>query len=58
MDEIERPRVGFAWVDGEFWERWVKTTFGIDVKEGERVVINDEDVSHHYSPNKTILILI
>lgn len=45
MDEIERPRVGFAWVDGVFWERWVKTTYGIDVKEGERVIINDEDVS-------------
>jgi protein disulfide-isomerase len=43
MDDIERPRVGFAWVDGVFWERWVKTTYGIDVKEGERVIINDED---------------
>jgi len=43
MDEIERPRVGFAWVDGVFWERWVKTTYGVDVKEGERVIINDED---------------
>ena len=46
MDDIERPRVGFAWVDGVFWERWVKTTYGVDVKEGERVIINDEDVSN------------
>jgi protein disulfide-isomerase len=45
MDEIERKQVSFAWVDGVFWERWVRTTYGIDVKEGERVVINDEDVS-------------
>lgn len=45
MDEIERKQVGFAWVDGVFWERWIRTTFGIDVKNGERVVINDEDVS-------------
>lgn len=45
MDEIERKDVGFAWVDGVFWERWIRTTYGIDVKDGERVVINDEDVS-------------
>ncbi|KAH7379639.1 thioredoxin-like protein [Pyrenochaeta sp. MPI-SDFR-AT-0127] len=43
MDEIERTQVGFAWVDGVFWERWIKTTYGVDVKEGERVIINDED---------------
>jgi protein disulfide-isomerase len=45
MDEIERTQVGFAWVDGVFWERWIRTTYGIDVKDGEAVVINDEDVS-------------
>ena len=43
--EEDRKHVGFAWVDGIFWERWIRTTYGIDVKEGERVVINDEDVS-------------
>jgi len=46
MNEIERKEVSFAWVDGVFWERWLKTTFGISVKEGEKVIINDEDVSH------------
>jgi protein disulfide-isomerase len=45
MSERKRKQVGFAWVDGVFWERWLRTTFGIDVKDGERVVINDEDVS-------------
>ena len=45
MDRSDRKEVGFAWVDGVFWERWVRTTFGIDVREGEKVVINDEDVS-------------
>ena len=45
MDEIKRKDVGFAWVDGVFWERWIRTTYGIDVKDGEKVVINDEDVS-------------
>ncbi|KAF2662661.1 hypothetical protein K491DRAFT_673153 [Lophiostoma macrostomum CBS 122681] len=43
MDDIERKNVGFAWVDGVFWERWIRTTYGIDVKDGEKVVINDED---------------
>lgn len=45
MDDIERKEVGFAWVDGMFWERWIRTTYGISVKDGEKVIINDEDVS-------------
>jgi protein disulfide-isomerase len=45
MNELERKQVAFAWVDGVFWERWIRTTYGINVKDGERVVINDEDVS-------------
>jgi protein disulfide-isomerase len=45
MDEIEKKQVRFAWVDGVFWERWIRTTYGINVHEGERVIINDEDVS-------------
>ncbi|CZT19662.1 related to disulfide isomerase [Ramularia collo-cygni] len=47
MDDIERREVGFAWVDGVFWERWVKTTFGISVLDGEKVVVNDER-NHRY----------
>lgn len=46
MDEIKRKQVSFAWVDGVFWERWIRATFGIDVKEeGEKVIIYDMDVS-------------
>lgn len=45
MDKTEKREVTFAWCDGVFWQRWVRTTYGIDVKEGERVIINDEDVS-------------
>lgn len=41
-----RKGVHFAFVDGVFWERWIRSTYGIDVSKGERVVINDEDVSH------------
>lgn len=51
MDSIERKEVGFAWVDGVFWQRWVKTTYGIDVKDdGERVIVNDEEVSTSLQP--------
>ena len=44
-DDIDRKEVGFAWVDGVFWERWIRTTYGFTVRDGERVVVNDEDVS-------------
>lgn len=44
--ESRRPKeVGFAWIDGTFWQRWLKTTYGIDVKNGEQIVINDQEVS-------------
>lgn len=52
MNSSDRKEVGFAWVDGVFWQRWIRTTYGIDVKDGERVIINDEDVSYllgHFS---------
>jgi protein disulfide-isomerase len=45
MDKSDRKEVAFAWVDGVFWERWIRTTYGIDIKDGEKVIINDEDVS-------------
>lgn len=44
--ESRRPKeVGFAWIDGVFWQRWVKTTYGIDVVNGQQAIINDQDVS-------------
>ena len=45
--EDDKKQVGFAWVDGVFWERWIRTTYGIDVNDGEKVIINDEDVSSY-----------
>ena len=51
MDKSEQKEVGFAWVDGVFWERWIRTTYGIEVaKDGEKVIINDEDVSFMSPP--------
>ncbi|KAI0521318.1 thioredoxin-like protein [Xylaria bambusicola] len=43
MDWSDRKEVAFAWVDGTFWQRWIRTTYGIDSKDGDRVIINDED---------------
>ena len=43
--DVKQKQVGFAWVDGTFWERWIRTTFGISSKDGERVIIYDIDVS-------------
>ncbi|CRK37600.1 hypothetical protein BN1708_020298, partial [Verticillium longisporum] len=44
MSKSPRKEVAFAWIDGVFWQRWLKTTYGIDVSTGgNRVIINDED---------------
>ena len=57
MDKSEQKEVGFAWVDGVFWERWIRTTYGIEVsKDGEKVIINDEDVSSHPNLSKRPLL--
>lgn len=44
--EDDKKQIGFAWVDGVFWERWLRSTYGIDISNthSERVIINDEDV--------------
>lgn len=54
MATSDRKEVGFAWIDGVFWERWIKTTYGISVQDGERVIINDEDVSFRLCPQKLV----
>lgn len=53
MDAIERKEVGFAWVDGVFWERWIRTTFGVSVADGEKVVVNDEDNKRYWDVTMT-----
>jgi len=58
MDKSDQKEVGFAWVDGVFWERWIRSTYGIDVKtDGEKVIINDEDVRTSPFPLFTLPIL-
>ncbi|KAF3906701.1 hypothetical protein ABW20_dc0110560 [Dactylellina cionopaga] len=48
----KRREIGFAWVDGIFWERWVKQTYNIDVTEmGNRVIVNEEDKKRFWDVN-------
>lgn len=44
MDKFRHKEVGFAWIDGVFWQRWIRTTYGVDVKDGERIIIIDQSV--------------
>jgi protein disulfide-isomerase len=46
--EDDKKAVAFAWVDGDFWERWIRTTYGIDIETSDRVIVNDEDVSFKF----------
>jgi protein disulfide-isomerase len=49
-EEDFRKPVTFAWVDGVFWERWLRTTYGVDLSNGDQVIINDEEVC--YKPSR------
>ncbi|KAL1957325.1 hypothetical protein VTO42DRAFT_6114 [Malbranchea cinnamomea] len=53
IKESDKKQVVFAWVDGIFWDRWIRTTYGVDVRNGERVIINDEEFRRYWdlSPN-------
>lgn len=53
MDRADKKEVSFAWVDSLFWQRWVRTTYGIDTKDGERVIINDEDNRRYWDLTST-----
>ncbi|RDA88097.1 hypothetical protein CP532_5274 [Ophiocordyceps camponoti-leonardi (nom. inval.)] len=53
MDSSGRKEVMFAWVDGVYWQRWIRTTYGIDVKDGERIIINDEDNRRYWDQTVT-----
>ncbi|KJZ79936.1 hypothetical protein HIM_00650 [Hirsutella minnesotensis 3608] len=53
MDNAGRKEVTFAWVDGVYWQRWIRTTYGIDVKDGERIIINDQDNRRYWDNTVT-----
>ncbi|KKA31126.1 hypothetical protein TD95_000598 [Thielaviopsis punctulata] len=65
MDMSSRKQVTFAWVDSIFWQRWLRTTYGVDIKNGDRVIINDEDnrrywdttiTGNHIVPSRTSIL--
>lgn len=37
-----KPVVAFAWIDGVFWERWLKTRYGFDFDNRKPIIINDQ----------------
>ncbi|KAB8068627.1 thioredoxin-like protein, partial [Aspergillus leporis] len=51
--EYDKKQVGFAWVDGDFWERWLRNAYGIDVANGERVIINDHDNRRYWDSSSS-----
>ncbi|KAL5614338.1 hypothetical protein BROUX41_004444 [Berkeleyomyces rouxiae] len=53
MDMSNHKQVTFAWVDIIFWQRWLRTTYGIDIKNGDRVIINDEDNRRYWDTTIT-----
>jgi protein disulfide-isomerase len=53
IHEDDKKQVRFAWVDGDFWERWLRTTYGIDVGNGERVIINDQDNRRYWDTSSS-----
>ncbi|KAL7796538.1 thioredoxin-like protein [Trichoderma ceciliae] len=53
MNNSGRREVAFAWVDGVAWQRWIRTTYGVDVKDGERVIINDQDNRKYWDTTVT-----
>jgi protein disulfide-isomerase len=53
MSKSQRREISFAWVDGVFWQRWIKATYGVDVRDGERVIINDEDHHRYWDTTST-----
>lgn len=53
IHEDDKKQVRFAWVDGDFWERWLRGTYGIDVTKGERVIINDQDNRRYWDTSSS-----
>ncbi|KAG6022188.1 hypothetical protein E4U19_005198 [Claviceps sp. Clav32 group G5] len=53
MNNSGRKEVGFAWVDGAYWQRWIRQTYGFDVKDGEKIIINDEDNRRYWDQTVT-----
>lgn len=51
VELTERQRIGIAWIDGVFWERWVKSRYGSNEGYVSRVVINEESAGRYWDRN-------
>lgn len=47
----DKPKVGFAWINGIFWERWLKSKYGHDSSAKPRVIVNDEGGGKYWDVN-------
>lgn len=51
IEPKERDQVGIAWIDGVFWERWVKSRYGSSEGYTSRIVINEESTGRYWDRN-------
>ncbi len=48
----ERREVGFAWVNGVFWEKWLDRAYNFNIaSDGPRIIINEEDQKQYWDTN-------
>jgi protein disulfide-isomerase len=51
IELTKRQKIGIAWIDGIFWERWVKERYGDNEGYKSRIVINDESTGRFWDRN-------
>lgn len=51
VEITNKQRIAIAWIDGVFWERWVKTRYGSNEGYKSRVVIHEESTGRYWDRN-------
>ncbi|KAF5098513.1 hypothetical protein D0Z03_001199 [Geotrichum reessii] len=51
IELTKRQKIGIVWIDGIFWERWVKERYGNNEGYKSRIVINDEAAGQFWDRN-------
>lgn len=51
IELTKRQKISIAWIDGVFWERWVKERYGDNEGHKSRIVINDESTGRFWDRN-------
>lgn len=47
----DRQRISVAWIDGVFWERWVKSRYGSNEGHTSRIIIQEESTGKYWDRN-------